>query len=303
MPAEPLISIIMPAYNASRYIAESIESVLAQSYTNWELLIVDDGSTDNTASVINTFTKNDARIQYLHQNRGRQGKARNLAIRKSAGELIAFLDADDSWLPCKLQLQWQVLSARPDIDLIFSPGYIVGDQMTRELFYVTIKEWSREQDSEAFIDLNQIPILSAMVRKKAILRVDLFNEEPIIQNNEDYHLWLKLLFNGSRFLSIPDFLFNYRVHDDQSSKKIVANAYGLLHCYIDLVQSKVIPAKSPALKNRLKWLIFQPIDTAYYLKHIKVVFGDNSARLAVLSALSKLLGSNQLLKKIAFRLL
>ncbi|MGY3211650.1 glycosyltransferase family 2 protein [Mucilaginibacter sp. HD30] len=303
MPAEPLISIIMPAYNAGKYIAESIKSVLAQTYANWELLIVDDGSTDNTASVIHTFTTNDTRIQYLHQHRGRQGKARNLAIRKSSGELIAFLDADDSWLPCKLQLQWQVLSARPDIDLVFSPGYIVSDQVEREFFYVTVKEWSREQDSETFIDLNQIPILSALVRKEALLQVDLFSEEPVIQNNEDYHLWLKLLFKGSRFLSIPDFLFNYRVHGDQSSKQIVANAYGLLHCYMDLVQSKVIPAESTALKNRLKWLIFQPIDTDYYLKHIKVVFGDSSARLAVLSILSKFLGSNQLLKKIVFRLL
>ena len=99
-----LVSIIMPTYNCGRFIAESIRSVLAQTYTNWELLIVDDCSTDNTAQVVGSF--NDPRIHYLRneQNKG-AALTRNKALREAKGRYIAFLDSDDLWLPAKLEHQ------------------------------------------------------------------------------------------------------------------------------------------------------------------------------------------------------
>ena len=86
-----LVSIIMPAFNSQRYISESIESIIAQTYTNWELIVVDDGSTDRTAEIVSTFTKSDNRIRYIYQENQRQGKARNAGISISKGEWIAFL--------------------------------------------------------------------------------------------------------------------------------------------------------------------------------------------------------------------
>src|ERR1044072_6081218 len=103
--SDQLVSIIMPAYNAERYIAASIESVLAQTYSDWELIVVDDGSTDRTATVTQEFVKRDPRIKYIFQENGRLGKARNTGIKNSRGPLIAFLDSDALWIETNLAAQ------------------------------------------------------------------------------------------------------------------------------------------------------------------------------------------------------
>ena len=97
----PFVSVIMPAYNAATFIAGSIKSVVKQSFTNWELIIIDDGSTDNTKNIINCFINKDARIKYHYQQNGKQGKARNAGLALAKGKYIAFIDADDVWLPNK----------------------------------------------------------------------------------------------------------------------------------------------------------------------------------------------------------
>src|ERR1700759_692275 len=99
---EPLVSVITPAYNAGNFIHETIDSVIAQTYTNWELIIIDDGSTDNTAAIVKQYVVRDSRIKYLYQQNGKQGKARNNGMTHSSGTIIAFLDADDTWTPHKL---------------------------------------------------------------------------------------------------------------------------------------------------------------------------------------------------------
>src|SRR5262249_23306047 len=107
--AADVVSIIMPAYNAGKYIADSIQSVLAQTYSDWELIVVDDGSADNTASIVQQFVTRDSRINYFFQENGRLGKARNTGIKEARGALIAFLDSDDLWLETKLELQLQAM--------------------------------------------------------------------------------------------------------------------------------------------------------------------------------------------------
>ncbi|MBK8368417.1 MAG: glycosyltransferase family 2 protein [Bacteroidetes bacterium] len=126
-----MISIITPAYNAGNYIAETIESVLAQTYQNWELIIVDDGSTDNTADIVKSYLT-DARIQYFYQKNGKQGKARNLAISHSKGTYLAFLDADDLWIPKKMQLQMQVIQTH-NVDVVFSQGWLFSENINSKL--------------------------------------------------------------------------------------------------------------------------------------------------------------------------
>lgn len=103
----PLISIITPCYNSGQFIAETIESVLAQTYTNWELLVIDDCSTDNSADIILTYTKLDNRIKYLKTENpsGSPTLPRNIGIKMAKGRFIAFLDADDMFLPNKLEKQ------------------------------------------------------------------------------------------------------------------------------------------------------------------------------------------------------
>ncbi len=125
-----LVSIMMPAYNAERHIAEAIESVLAQTYLDWELLVVDDGSTDKTAVIVEKFT--DSRIKYIYKENGGEASARNVALDKSQGAFIAYLDSDDAWLPHHLETTMSYLQRSPDVDAVYTDGWHIdqdGNQL------------------------------------------------------------------------------------------------------------------------------------------------------------------------------
>jgi glycosyltransferase involved in cell wall biosynthesis len=116
-PAAPLVSVVVPAYNAERFLARAMRSALAQTYTNLELIVVDDGSTDATVEVIRSFR--DPRVQYLSQPNHGQGAARNHGIMSSAGRYVTFLDADDAYLPAKVQRQVQFLETHREYQVVF----------------------------------------------------------------------------------------------------------------------------------------------------------------------------------------
>lgn len=123
MPQKPLVSVIVIFLNAADFLPEAIESVLAQTYEHWELLLVDDGSTDGSSKIAMSFaSENSARVKYFdhdgHQNLG-MSAARNLGIRNAMGDYIAFLDADDYWLPNKLDVQTRILDSQPEAGMLF----------------------------------------------------------------------------------------------------------------------------------------------------------------------------------------
>ncbi len=124
-----LVSIMMPAYNAEKFIAEAIESVLTQTYQQWELLVVNDGSTDNTAAVVAGFT--DPRLKLIEKENGGEASARNLALEHSQGEFIAYLDADDAYLPHHLAATVTYLQRHPDRDAVYTDGYHVDQAGNR----------------------------------------------------------------------------------------------------------------------------------------------------------------------------
>src|SRR4051812_40148654 len=114
----PLISCITPVFNGRRFIGAMIESVLAQTHRPLELIIVDDGSTDRTAAIIQSYAQRHPEVRYLHQDNTGPPAARNLGVSAATGEFIAFLDSDDTWFPEKLTRQLARLVERPDIDLL-----------------------------------------------------------------------------------------------------------------------------------------------------------------------------------------
>jgi glycosyltransferase involved in cell wall biosynthesis len=124
-----LVSVMMPAYNAEQYIGPAIESVLAQSYPDWELLIVNDGSTDRTADIVTQFT--DPRIKVSHQANGGEAAARNLALEQMQGEFVAFLDADDVYLTHHLEGTVDYLQTHPDRHGVYTDGYYCDQEETR----------------------------------------------------------------------------------------------------------------------------------------------------------------------------
>jgi glycosyltransferase involved in cell wall biosynthesis len=120
-----IVSIMMPAYNAERFIGQAIESALAQSYPYWELVVVDDGSIDQTSNIIKGFS--DTRIKVFHQSNGGEAVARNTALRHMTGEYLAFLDADDLYLPEHLESTVDYLQSHPEYDGVYSDGFYIDE--------------------------------------------------------------------------------------------------------------------------------------------------------------------------------
>lgn len=195
-----LVSIIMPTYNCGRFIAESIQSVLAQTYTNWELIIVDDCSTDNTAEVVASFK--DKRIHYL-QNEQNEGAAltRNKALRAAQGRYIAFLDSDDLWLPTKLEHQIAFMEQN---NYAFTyHEYTEIDENSKPLgIYVSGKKHVRPFDMYACCWPG---CLSVLYDAKVVGSIQI----PDIRKNNDSAMWLQAIRKADCYL-LSENLAKYR---------------------------------------------------------------------------------------------
>src|SRR5262245_55318681 len=140
--SNPLVSIILPTYNRAGLIMETIESIYKQTYHNWELIIVDDGSTDNTEELVTSL--NDPRIRFIKAGRiGIGGKIKNTGIRNANGDLLAFIDSDDLWAENKLEKQVQIMKQFPDAGFCLSGGYIFRNKNQPDCFFYKQKEGVR----------------------------------------------------------------------------------------------------------------------------------------------------------------
>ena len=206
----------MPAYNAAAYISESIDSILLQTCSAWELIVVDDGSTDATRSIVEEYCRRDSRIKYIYQTNARQGRARNNGIANSSGDYIAFLDSDDLWLPTKLAVQLQAIEAE-GADMVFSSTYVFNGKIllddSAKSINVVPGRYTGDIGLQMLLQYNCIPILTVLATRGAIARAGGFTELLPIQNAEDYHLWLKMLLTGSKFVCIPGVFSAYREHE------------------------------------------------------------------------------------------
>ena len=216
----PLVSIIMPAYNVEKYIEASIKSVINQTYENWELIIIDDGSTDSTANIVKTIQKNNNKIKYHFQQNGKQARARNNGISKAAGDILAFLDADDLWLPQKLEYSLSLFDLNK-YDLLFTESYFSSDDyidlelVNYQKLGVLFGDYHGNEALQKFIEQNRIPILTVLVKKDKVVSVGGFDESCVPA--EDYDLWIRLLINGSSFIAIDKVLSIYRLQNNSST--------------------------------------------------------------------------------------
>jgi len=218
---QPLVSVIMPAYNSEQYIAESIQSVLQQTYENWELLVVDDGSTDNTSDIVNRFATTEIRIKYIFQQNGRQAKARNTGIEKSTGTLIAFLDSDDLWLPDKLERQVTTLVAM-NADVVYSNALIIYEPDAAPgatEFPIVAGRVEGKEMLDLLLLQNPMPVQSVLLRMDMFEKAGPFDESVAYHGCEDYELWLKLAAHGATFYGIDQKLVKYRRHPTATTHK------------------------------------------------------------------------------------
>jgi glycosyltransferase involved in cell wall biosynthesis len=196
-----LISVIIPVYNGERYLVQTIESVLAQTYRPIELIIVDDGSTDNSAETAKRFAPS---VQYFYQPNGGLGAARNCGIGLSKGDCLAFLDADDIWMENKLALQMAVLNNNPGVDFVF--GH-VQQFISPEL--------DENQKNNIYCPAEKMPgyIAGTMVIKRESLNhVGAF--ETHWQIAEFIHWYIKAKEQGMRSFMLPEVVLKRRLHTD-----------------------------------------------------------------------------------------
>lgn len=232
-----LVTVVLPVYNAAKTLSQSIESVLAQSNGNWELMLIDDQSTDGSRALIQDFASRDPRIRevFLDSNVG-AAEARNVGVRQAKGRFIAFLDSDDLWLPTKLETQ-VTRHVERDLAITFT-DYEWIDSQGRSMKIVV-----RAQDRPSWEDLtwgNNIGLSTSMVDREK-------TGDPIMRPlrlNHDYALWLELLRNSYSAERIPETLVLYRMHPGSLSQNKLESTltnWKILHQIEGLSVARTLP--------------------------------------------------------------
>lgn len=245
-----LVSVIMPAYNAERFIKESIDSVLAQTYKNWELIIVDDCSTDNTESIV--YSYNDSRIRYM-RNEKNLGAAltRNRAIKEARGRYIAFLDSDDLWMPEKLEKQIAFMQ-KQTLAMSYTPYYIIQPSRKNQpirscpkmLNYYQLTKW------------NRIGCLTVIYDKEQVGAIQL----PSIRKRNDYALWLTILRKGFTAYSLDEPLASYRSHNGLTKGNKLAFLKYHYRLFHDVLGYNAIIAVALSIRNIPYYFIYRLVD-------------------------------------------
>ena len=242
----PLVSVIIPAYNAASFLSYSIRSALDQDYPRIEIIVVDDGSLDRTFEIAKTFESEfPEKIKAIKQTNGKQGKARNTGIFYSKGSLIAFLDADDEWTKEKISNQVNCLN-RENLDLVYSDGYLIATNSNKSLIDLVAEGHQKmllgsyqgilegKDGIKILHRKNRIPASSVLCRRTKLLSVGGFNEKLELQNCEDYLLWVTLIQSGARMKGYPDLYLLYRMHANSSTNGVLISLLPLVRSLFEM---------------------------------------------------------------------
>jgi len=254
------VSIIVPAYNCEKYINDAIESILIQTYEDLEIIIVNDGSTDNTAKIIDNLAQVDSRIKVISQSNKGAGAARNKAISVAKGEFIAFLDSDDIMLEKRIQEQVQYLIKHPEITIVSCLAYyineandIIGKISTNLL---TVADGKRYLERGKLIYCLQSGV---MTRKQALKKVGGYREELLL--GQDTELWNRMVEVGYNLVVMPKILVKYRIRDGSTMTQFKKYFF-----YIDMIDFNIQRRRKGfreySKEEFKKFLVSQP----WYLK-------------------------------------
>ncbi len=193
---QPAVSIIMPAYNVEPFVEAAVASVRAQTFRDFELLVVDDGSTDGTAAVVERHAREDPRVRLLCQTNAGISAARNLALRHARGSLIAILDSDDAWTPDYLEAQVRILEQRPEVDIVTGNAWLQGGPQDGRPALPT-PDPRTDPDLRSLLQDETSVFIMSVFRREVVDTVGGFDES--FRSNEDYDLWLRSAIAGFRF--------------------------------------------------------------------------------------------------------
>ena len=210
----PAVTVVIPAYNAARFIREALDSVLAQTVTDYEVIVVDDGSRDREA-LERILVEHPLPIVYLSQENRGVSAARNAAIRIARGEFYAQLDADDQWTPDYLEVQLGILRAHPQAALMYPNATIIREGSPGGFEFMKICPSEGEVTFASLLREQCVVMTCVTARLDAIRRAGLFDER--LRGCEDFDLWLRLVMRGERILYHRQLLARYRRHEESLS--------------------------------------------------------------------------------------
>jgi glycosyltransferase involved in cell wall biosynthesis len=233
---DPFFSIIMPAYDAARTIGPAIESVLAQTLSDFELIVVDDGSTDETVARVRPYLS-DERVRLISQpNRGLPA-ARNAAIETARGTYVSLLDSDDLWLPHYLEVMARTLRDHPSAAVAYTDAWVLDDETRRIARGSAMSPWHPESvpgDPKLFlralIEFGNFVFVGATIHRSTLAKVGAFRID--LESVEDYELWLRVAAHGYRFVRCPGRLAIYR----QSMGQMSANRPTMVRAYREVLR-------------------------------------------------------------------
>lgn len=239
----PEVSIVIPACNQADYISETIRSVLNQTFSNWELIVVDDGSTDSTADVVASF--DDPRIQYLYQKNRGLPAARNTGIDISLGSYLAFLDADDFYHVDKLKAQVAHLDHSPEIGL----GYGSRIEIDNQGNYLSLHRAPAQISLETLVMGFPFTINDILVRREWVDKISGFDESFVL-NSEDRDFYLRLALAGCRFGGVDKVVAFRRLHVGRSFQNLEAKLDMMLRALDTAFDDSRCPAEVATLRDR-----------------------------------------------------
>jgi teichuronic acid biosynthesis glycosyltransferase TuaG len=249
------ITIITPTYNSSKFIKRTIDSVLEQTYTDWEFLLIDDHSTDNTVEIINEFVKNDPRIKLLStpQNSGGPALPKNVGIENATGEYVAFLDHDDEWLPKKLEKQLEIFNRSANKKLGIVACYLnIKNTFDNKI----ISKYHSIYIDNSLINMLQYNYLntsSCVMTKLSILK-EVGPFDINFKVSDDWDMWLRILRLNYKLDYVPEYLTNYNRHENNLSSNRET----------ELQDFKLLLSKNNTEPNKLK----ESIILSYYYYNI-----------------------------------
>ena len=224
---KPLVSIITPSFNCCKYISTTIESVIDQTFTDWELIIVDDCSTDNSVEIINCYAKLDQRIKpvFLSSNQG-TAAARNKGLLISNGRYIAFLDSDDVWLPNKLLVQINFMH-KTGASISFTEYDVYDEEMLNRLHHIKVPS---KIDYSGYLKSTIIGMSTSIIDTEKTGSFSFYN----IRTRQDTYLWMTLLKRGIIAHGLKQSLVKYRIRNNSISSNKIKAARQVWHLYYDL---------------------------------------------------------------------
>jgi glycosyltransferase involved in cell wall biosynthesis len=252
--SNPRVSILLPTYNRASYLPETIASALAQTFQDFELVIVDDGSTDNTAELVQAI--DDPRIKYIRQENCGVSGALNTALRAARGEFVAMLGSDDVWLPQQLRVLVPILDSGPKLGLVSARARAMNEkgELLHPILGTSLKFPGDALSSMLYSD--SICAVACLIRRSFIERVGGFDEGLVA--NEDWDLWIRMA-ETSQFAYHDEILAYYRMHDASLTGKRSAYYQRIIAERVRLIESYYACANIPAGALKVKSLALRNV--------------------------------------------